>query len=1495
MGRTLLFLQPSILALAFAAGLPAADPPPVAHDASGIAWDVQVDEDGTRSLRVGCTPGRRYTVEQSADLVQWSPVRSWTGLAPGQVVAVDLFVGPPPVAGGGAPPPPASGPMPLTASLAVQPVDDGSTALCWWRGGSSSYVRILEPASGGSWGPPTLTTLHIMELDGWTVLLQSSDLLWRHSSLTLPPADPPLAPEDAAFHAVLLANRAAIAAAIQGIHDNQQAALEYARLHGAPPAPPTAGCFFRVREERGIDSDGDGLTDEQELALGLNIFFADTDGDGMDDRFEVIHGFNPHDDGDRWLDSDSDGRSNYSEYQDGTDPNNSDTDSDGVVDSLDAAPDDNSIDWKLGADSGYVWVQLPGYDAVQHGPPVAVNNQGQVLCTHAVWGAGAWSPLNPDGATYTLTDGEDAVPSSIEAAYAAAIDDSGRVLGWGELPDTVWGSDSRLVPVVWTSSSAIPAIVGIQPGSCADTVLETSSWPAALSPDGWICVTKFIEGAPGTNPVPTFQWHAPDAPFSAPMASVGPFPHARLWPNFLFGGVPAWTRTLPGGSWATWVTPVANGPDQPVLFRLALGSSGQLSVATEILPAATLGAVTLGQAPPPAFAPTQGYRSVVREPTGRVWIEHQPPGGGEGRVWKESSSLHGAAAINTIGTAIDGRNRAWTNGAWIQLDSFLPPGAKSDEEAVWTHGINGKGVILASIGGPEGPPNAADGVPGRPGLFVPMGVVATPVAAQSPENAGWLQGEADARPNVEMVADSATLEGDELVVTLSGSVTDPISGMAQQSETRVDQISFRWGGGELGGVSVVGVGRDPVAFRKEVRIPAGLPTAYIIRAETNANISGNIGWDEATVYVQITEHPQVLGVAPSLVRLSLAPDTNNTAPRTVTVWFEDRASNPQDGTVTESAAATGVFSGQATLGTSLRGASAKLALPAALSTTAADEFMGEVTVDVPGVGNRSLTVWFQETGAATGVFAPRQGGQIVTGQSLEVVGSALMESSQGGSQPHPFTFRFPKGGFVADGTEPELVVGGVAFALKPFAVGEAEFLFPVDPADETAPRQFLASRLPVPARMNVPGYSGGDVIEARLRIGTSEFVLPPVFVEQAPSPSGSGGQASCRGGFAPPFQSGPSLQLCDGTPSPWRQPGDKITITDLETAFLLLYGEKGQILLTAFRDVGGTIELGDYVGDLDVDFLFWGLARAPNIQIEEDDPKVNGMPYTPAIAANLLWQGLVRSMVDRHVFDAIPGDKQVYFAEGARQAIAQNACRTTVAATNIYLSGICMTNDGLDLVMTINDVADGHYVALAGALPFIPSGAFRGWRLLKFKNGADEVISTLDGVGLEAIQTFRRTDDLRTMGVMMGQHQFDECIRKVLTSNGGKIDVPTNRELLRRNMLAMGIEPTAEMVKKWGKVKRKDNWYSIAEAHHDFPFHQAKWFAEHGVDVNIPAFGRWVSSQDHCIWHTCAEENSTPSGTNGYQTKSTSEQGMGGITPLQKFLTCWQRQETVFL
>jgi hypothetical protein len=68
-----------------------------------------------------------------------------------------------------------------------------------------------------------------------------------------------------------------------------------------------------------VDTDGDGLFDSQELALGTNRNVADTDGDGMNDKYEVDHAFNPlaNDGG---LDADSDGFTNFQESVGGSDP-----------------------------------------------------------------------------------------------------------------------------------------------------------------------------------------------------------------------------------------------------------------------------------------------------------------------------------------------------------------------------------------------------------------------------------------------------------------------------------------------------------------------------------------------------------------------------------------------------------------------------------------------------------------------------------------------------------------------------------------------------------------------------------------------------------------------------------------------------------------------------------------------------------------------------------------------------------------------------------------------------------------------------------------------------------------------------------------------------------------------------------------------------------------------------------------------------------------------
>lgn len=125
------------------------------------------------------------------------------------------------------------------------------------------------------------------------------------------------------------------------------------------------------------DIDGDGLTNAEESANGLDPFGDDTDQDGMPDGFELHNGLDPKVD-DSSQDADNDGLSNHEEFSLSLaghvlDINNPDSDGDGLPDGfefgiIDANPNDSIITQEHVVPSGdFDLDRLTNSDEIQYG------------------------------------------------------------------------------------------------------------------------------------------------------------------------------------------------------------------------------------------------------------------------------------------------------------------------------------------------------------------------------------------------------------------------------------------------------------------------------------------------------------------------------------------------------------------------------------------------------------------------------------------------------------------------------------------------------------------------------------------------------------------------------------------------------------------------------------------------------------------------------------------------------------------------------------------------------------------------------------------------------------------------------------------------------------------------------------------------------------------------------------------------------------------------
>ncbi|TVP75179.1 MAG: hypothetical protein EA353_14425, partial [Puniceicoccaceae bacterium] len=85
-------------------------------------------------------------------------------------------------------------------------------------------------------------------------------------------------------------------------------------------------------EPADLDFSGDGMTNAEKRALGLDPWLNDNSGDGLPDVWLIQYGFDPLEGLDPAGDFDGDGLTNAQEYALGTDPTNPDTDGDGYLD-----------------------------------------------------------------------------------------------------------------------------------------------------------------------------------------------------------------------------------------------------------------------------------------------------------------------------------------------------------------------------------------------------------------------------------------------------------------------------------------------------------------------------------------------------------------------------------------------------------------------------------------------------------------------------------------------------------------------------------------------------------------------------------------------------------------------------------------------------------------------------------------------------------------------------------------------------------------------------------------------------------------------------------------------------------------------------------------------------------------------------------------------------------------------------------------------------------
>lgn len=759
----------------------------------------------------------------------------------------------------------------------------------------------------------------------------------------------------------------------------------------------------------------------------------------------------------------------------------------------------------------------------------------------------------------------------------------------------------------------------------------------------------------------------------------------------------------------------------------------------------------------------------------------------------------------------------WANGQVTSLTDML----SAETRAQYHHwywnlsGVSDRGTILARA------QRLSDNST-RTLLLVPGEVVAGELGTAAEIKDAWLTTAARPTPVVKMYVVHAQPTASGVQVRVRGTVSDELSGLAEAAGDRVQSLKFSVFGQTIRTISLgsgVGTGQS---FDQTLLIPYLQATSYTLRAETSENKAGEVGWDEVAVSVGYTGGSFTADSGNDF-RVSLTEAPTASVVDTVTVSLGSSAPPAGSGVLTETGADTQVFQGTV----SQAGQAVPCTVEMRPRGTLDPMLMDRLDIKArfsPSSGLSPIAATLEESAPDSRLFILSAGSLSGTRGTLEVQATTNLTGAQTETGLTPFTVRLQAApGLEAGAT---LVLGDTEFQLQAFEHQGEEYLYPVDAGKSMEPRRFLAATGPVPENLTIPGYTPSTETQTlqfklRFRGQLSPFlevqIQPGRVAEEAHVAAlASDGGLNAQAGQA------------------WRQPGDKITHDDLMIAFRLMYGDAGQNLLHYFEEGGGVIQLGDVLGDLDIDVLT--LDQKTYIQIEDDDAEVAGTRYHPGVAAQLLWNGLHQCLAYHHIRVNIPVTDLNALIQ-AREAVGLQACQIGIAAAELYLSGISIVSDGADIVLVINEVGEGNYVALAAALPFIPVALFHSSSRLLIKNSAGRLLGKVDNAQeLEILQQIYRITDpeekLHTLGTVLDSNDFGLAIGRIMTSGNGAIKVPTRQQTLADRMKKLVPKPSA-----------------LHHAHHDLIWEEVEWFADHGIDVNNVAFGRWVDDATHKLWH----------------------------------------------